>query len=77
MGKCFMTDFLNFTTRRVEAAKRVYPLIEDCDPPMSGLNEEEFANAKEAVARDAIYIQGLADGMRLVRIITEKEDDHV
>ncbi|MDR3562104.1 MAG: hypothetical protein P4N59_11810 [Negativicutes bacterium] len=74
---CFVKDFIVFIGRRVVRAKALTALFDIPEEVYAELNAEEKANAKESVERDAIYLQGLADGLRLATLTSDKESGHV
>lgn len=65
----FMSDLLNFVGRRInEAHRRIKPDL-DSLTDYDNFSLKEFANLKEGMEREAIYMLGLADGLELSRNI--------
>jgi len=68
---------VEFVGRRIVRAKRLSKHLDVPEETYSGLGDEERANAKESIERDSIYIQGVADGMRLAALVFAGEDVRV
>jgi hypothetical protein len=65
----FMSDLLNFVSRRInEAHRRIKPDL-DALTDHDNFSLKELANLKEGMEREAIYMLGLADGLELSRNI--------
>ncbi|MDR3562197.1 MAG: hypothetical protein P4N59_12280 [Negativicutes bacterium] len=73
----FMKDLVVFVGRRVGRAKEFTAILDMPEATYAGLSDDEKINARESVERDAIYIQGLADGLRLAALICKKVGGHV
>lgn len=64
----FMKDLLSFVGQRVTVAYKTIRNRLDM-PDVSALPDEEAANVREPVNGDAIYLQGLGDGLRLAGLL--------
>lgn len=69
MGE-LVKDLLVFVGRRIERAKALAVYLDVPEGAYAGMNAEEKANARESVQRDAIYLQGVVDGLRLGRMVS-------
>lgn len=72
-----MKDLVVFSGRRIARAKAMSVHLDVPKEAYAGLNAEEVANARESVERDAVYLQGLADGLRLATLVFNKEGAHI
>jgi len=73
----FMEDFIDFVGRRIIKAKDFSAHIDIPEDKYTGLSDAELVNARDSVDRDGVYIQGMADGMQLARMLYEAKDDNV
>lgn len=69
----FVKDLIVFVGRRVDRAKALTACMDLPEETYAGLNDEEKVNARESVERDAVYLQGFADGIRLATVVFEKK----
>lgn len=63
----FMKDWTSFIGKRIEGARSYHCAIPE--PQYTGLSKEEEANIKKGMEQECVYLQGLADGLYLARIL--------